>query len=99
MKIIETTLTLDKTQIIELPKGARILDAQLVKGIPKLFSLADKRQTLIPHIIAAFSHKDFIQDDYAGYYITSLQTHGGSLVYHIFETFTETEQTHVTNYR
>ena len=96
MKFIETTLTLDKTQIIELPKGARIFGAQIVKGIPKLFSLADKRQPLIPLTIASYGNRDFLQDDPGGY-IATLQTHGGSLVYHIFETFTETEQTHVTN--
>jgi hypothetical protein len=89
MKIRRYDLTLDAQQLLELPKGAVILTAQLQMGAARLWVLCDDKAANTTRVIAAYWLGTVIPDD-PGVYIATVQSHGGQRLYHIFELASQT---------
>ena len=72
-------------QIITMPRFAKILTAELQQGEPSIWVHVDPDERLVPHSIlmvgTGHQREDLVGVDYVG----TVQMHGGSLVFHVFD--------------
>jgi hypothetical protein len=71
-------------QIVKMPIGAKILDAQVQHGVICLWALCDENAEKENRHIMIFGTGEVIPDD-PGKYIATVQKEGGKLIWHIFE--------------
>lgn len=87
MKIYKYPLQIEDRQIIEMPRGARILSIQVQNGVPCIWAQvnpkSEKEKRVIYIVGTGHDLEDFIFDS-CGYRGT-FQLHGGALVFHVFE--------------
>lgn len=84
MKIYKYNLKVTDYQIINLPKGAKILDIQTQYNEPKLWALVDEKAELEKREFAIYGTGNPLPDD-IGEYLATFQIHEGQLVFHVFE--------------
>lgn len=72
------------SQLVEMPLGAQLLDVQVLQGQLVLWALvlvdAIKRERRIGIYATGYVHEDI-----KGQYVTTVQTFGGDLVWHVFD--------------
>lgn len=73
------------TMEIELPVGAQVLSVQMQGGEPQMWVHLDPAAPKEVRSFAVFGTGHEIPDDYT-LFIGTFQTHGGLLVFHVFET-------------
>jgi hypothetical protein len=92
LTIFKHTLSLDFHQEVELPYGARILDAQVQNGKPRLwFGFIHEHQTPAHrpqkrHFVLLPTGGNYrIADGKELRYVATLQLHGGEIMVHVYE--------------
>ncbi len=71
------------SQVIKMPKGAKILCVQLQHGFPCLWALVIDTEPLEYRKI--YVSRTGHQIVYVGNYVGTFQLHDGSLIFHVFE--------------
>jgi hypothetical protein len=71
-------------QHIEMPEGAHILCAQMQHGVPQLWAIVDPSMPSRRRDIRVYGTGHPVEDG-EHRYLGTLQTHGGALVFHVFE--------------
>lgn len=84
MRIWKWTLAITDRQTVEMPAGSRLLTVQMQGGHPQLWALCEETNFLIPRQIAIYGTGNPIPDK-PGQYVATFQSHGGALVWHVFE--------------
>ena len=85
MRIWKWSLRFDDIQTIEIPHGAQLLSVQVQGDKPTLWALVDELAYKGRRQIAIYGTGNPMPDN-PGKYIGTFQMHGGSLVYHAFDT-------------
>ena len=84
MRIWKWPLTIADRQTIEMPSGAKLLTVQMQGERPQLWALCKEANPLIARKIAIYGTGNPMPDE-PGQYIATFQSHGGALVWHVFE--------------
>ena len=69
---------------IEIPKGAQLLTVQAQRDEPQLWAMVDPSAPKETRRFKTFGTGHEITED-PGAYVATFQMHGGSLVFHVFE--------------
>lgn len=84
MRIWKWPLMITDRQTIEMPSGAKMLTVQMQGERPQLWALCDETNPLTERKIAIYGTGNPVPDE-PGQYIATFQSHGGLLVWHVFE--------------
>lgn len=84
MRIWKWRLTVTDSQIILMPRGAKILDVQNVKGIASIWALCDPNMECEARQIEIYGTGNIVPDN-PGTYIGTFQIAQGELIFHVFE--------------
>lgn len=84
MRIWKFPLLVTDWQIVEMPRGAKILTAQLQKGFLQLWALCDETAPKERRRISIYGTGNEV-DEKPGRYISTFQVADGDLVFHVFE--------------
>jgi hypothetical protein len=85
-RIFEYVLEIEDSQVLDLPKGSKILSAMSQRDEVVLYALVDDDvQTMHGHTIKIVETGHQFPDCQEHYYLGTVMTHGGSLVWHVFE--------------
>lgn len=84
MRIWKYDLPLADLLAVQMPKGARILDIQVQRGVVRLWALCDETAPKVARHISIYGTGNPIPDE-PGEYIATFQMHDGDLVFHAFE--------------
>jgi hypothetical protein len=76
------TLKTTDEQVIEMPRGAKLLTVQMQDNRPQLWALVDSVKPNEQRTIATFGTGNPAED---GEYIGTYQMRGGELVFHVFD--------------
>jgi hypothetical protein len=87
MKICKYPLAIQDEQVVNLPRGARVLTVQTQSDSPSLWALIDENETETePRIFSIYATGDPTSAE--GTYINTFQLLGGRFIGHVFETTT-----------
>lgn len=78
-------LAITDAQTVAIPRGARILSVQAQVDTPTLWALVDPEAAPVLHAVSIFGTGNpigFLSRHAA--FVGTVQTHGGSLVWHVF---------------
>lgn len=84
MRIWKQTLDIKDIQTIEVPNGAKMLDAQMQNGTLALWFLCDEKNTKVTRNIAIYGTGEPLPYE-SGEYIGTFRRVKDSLVFHVFE--------------
>lgn len=84
MKIYKYPLEITDIQTLEMPIGAKLLDAQMQNGNLCLWALVDTAANKEKRSIAIYGTGNPMPDE-VGEYIATFQTMGGAFVGHVFD--------------
>jgi hypothetical protein len=90
MRIFKYPLQVIDTQLIEMPKGAKLLAIKVQRDIVCLWVLCNESAELVTRRIGIYGTGHHIQDDFIKH-IATFQLDNGSLVFHAFEILTPAE--------
>lgn len=76
-------LEIDDRQIVEMPEGAELLSVQMQRDRLRLWALVDPIAHKVAHNIIVHGTGHPVGD--VGLFIGTVQTHGGQLVWHVFD--------------
>lgn len=87
MTVWKFQLRVEDRQIVEMPRGARILSVQSQDGLtPCMWALVNPKAPLEARAFAIFGTGHLVSNEFtADKFIGTVQTMGGSLVWHVFE--------------
>jgi hypothetical protein len=86
MRIYKYPLQVTDVQILQLPKGARVLAVQCQHDAPQLWALVNEKQPPEPRVFVTYGTGNPIPDTAAQErYTCTYQMRGGALVFHVFE--------------
>jgi len=71
-------------QILEIPGGAKILSVELQHGVPCLWALVHPKNKKKKRVVQIFGTGNPIPDADLGEYVSTFQSMGGNLVWHVF---------------
>lgn len=92
MVIWKWFIALTEQQTLGIPGGAKFLDVQMQAGVCCIWALCDPTALPAPRRIAMYGTGKPVPDNH-GAYIATFQTLGGGLVFHVFESPRDGEQT------
>jgi len=78
-------LAMTDNQIIKMPKGAKILCAQIQNGIPQLWALVESDVPETDRYIEIYGTGHKVNGLNERDYISTIQMQEGSLIFHVFE--------------
>lgn len=84
MKIWKWLIYATDRQTLMMPKGAKLLDAQMQGGQLCLWALCNQDAPTEPRYLAVYGTGNPMPDD-PGEYLATFQMSGGALVFHVFE--------------
>jgi len=84
MKIFKYVLKLTDIQIVNMPTYAKCLSVEIQNNALMLWALVDENLTPTPRKIAIYGTGNPIEP-HPGDFIATVQTNGGSLVWHVFD--------------
>lgn len=85
-RIFKYVLEITGSQVMDLPEGSKILSAMAQRDEVVLYALVDDDvQTTCGHMIRIVGTGHPFPDCHEHYYLGTVMTHGGSLVWHVFE--------------
>ena len=84
MRIWKWQLLVNDCQKIMMPAGAILLDVQMQDILCCIWALCDENAPMVPRYIGVYGTGNPIPND-PGKYIATFQTHGGAMVFHVFE--------------
>lgn len=87
MKIWKYEIEIADSQTLQMPAGAKILDAQIQQGRLNLWALVDTNMPTCPRLIAIYGTGYAMPED-PGQYIATIQSNAGLLVWHVFDAST-----------
>ena len=85
MRIWKWTLQVTDLQSLALPEGAKLLAVQAQGDMPQLWALVDEKALIEHRTFATYGTGNPTPDGDLGQYVGTYQTHGGALVFHVFE--------------
>lgn len=87
MRIWKWTLQVTDYQELLMPRGAEVLSVQMQGGDPQLWALVDETAPTESRAFSTYGTVKPMPDlpDIIGRFIGTYQTHGGALVFHVFE--------------
>lgn len=87
-RIFKYELEITDLAAVSMPAGAKLLCVQMQHGVPQIWALVDERRPAVArrfrvvgtgHPLAA---TDLV---FSSAYVGSVQTHGGALIFHVFD--------------
>jgi hypothetical protein len=84
MRIFKWEIEVTDKQTLMMPAGAKLLDVQIQNAKCCIWALCDQNAEKEPRHLEIYGTGNPIPDD-PGKYIATFQMHGGSLVFHAFE--------------
>ena len=70
--------------LVEMPSGSKLLTVQMQAGDPTLWALVVPGGPMVTRIIDIYGTGHPLPAN-PGYYLATVQMHGGSLVWHVFD--------------
>lgn len=84
MRIWKWTLDITDRQTISVPEGCKLLTVQMQGEHPQLWAMCDPEAEMADLRIAICGTGNPLPDENAEY-VATFQSHGGALVWHVFE--------------
>lgn len=84
MRIWKWPLAITDRQTIEVPAGAKLLTVQMQGDHPQIWALCEETNFLTTREIAIYGTGNPMPDE-PGQYVATFQSHGGALVWHVFD--------------
>lgn len=85
-KVYKYPFEITDEQTIEMPKGAKILTAQVQQGTPTIWALVDPAESQTESVnIRTHGTGHSIPDSECLEYINTIQVYGGQLIFHVFK--------------
>jgi len=84
MRIFKCVLSLTYKQVVEMPRDAKLLDAQIQNGVLAIWFLCDQAAPITNREIAIYGTGNPLpSNDNIGVYVATVQT--GHFVWHVFD--------------